>query len=111
MTPEVSDFIPGLLEDIDKHIEVADGHHITAKQKRQVGIKMCDNNGKTFIATLHNVLLAPYLCNRLFSIVTLVNFGHTCLLHKGFFTVYFGAKETTVFTLPHSAQRKQAFLR
>ena len=27
MTPEVSDFIPGSLEDTDKYIEVADGHH------------------------------------------------------------------------------------
>ena len=38
MTPEVSGFIPGLLEDTDKHIEVADGHHVTAKQKGQVRI-------------------------------------------------------------------------
>ena len=29
MTPEVSYFIPGSLEDTDKYIEVADGHHIT----------------------------------------------------------------------------------
>ena len=36
MTPEVSDFIPGSLEDADKYIEVADGHHVTAKQKSQV---------------------------------------------------------------------------
>ena len=35
MTPEVSDFIPGSLEDTDKHIEVVNGHHVTAKQKRQ----------------------------------------------------------------------------
>ena len=34
MTPEVSDFIPGSLEDTDKYIEVADRHHVTAKQKR-----------------------------------------------------------------------------
>ena len=34
ITPEVSYFIPGLLEDTDKHIEVANIHHITAKQKR-----------------------------------------------------------------------------
>ena len=33
MTPEVSDFIPGTLEDTDKCIEVADGHHVTAKKK------------------------------------------------------------------------------
>ena len=36
MTPEVSDFIPGSLEDTDKYIEVADGHHVTVKQKGQV---------------------------------------------------------------------------
>ena len=33
MKPEVSDFIPGSLEDTDKHIEVADGHHVTAKKR------------------------------------------------------------------------------
>ena len=33
MTPEVSDFIPGSLEDTDKYNEVADIHHVTAKQK------------------------------------------------------------------------------
>ena len=73
MTPEVSDFIPGLLEDTDKHTEVANGHHVTAKQKGQVQIKMCNNNGYPFIATLHNVLLAPDLCNRLFFIIALIN--------------------------------------
>ena len=36
MTPEVSDFILESLEDTDKHIEVADGYHVTAKQKGQV---------------------------------------------------------------------------
>ena len=71
---------------------------------------MCNDNGKPFIATLHNVLLAPDLCDRLFSIITLMNSGHTCLFHKGFFTVYFGAKENNAVTFPHSAQRKHAFL-
>ena len=71
--PEVSGFIPGSLEDMDIHILVADGHPVTAKQKGKVQIKMCDNNGDPFIATLHNILLAPHLCNRLFSIITLMN--------------------------------------
>ena len=93
MTPEVSDFIPGSLEDTDKYIEVADRHHVTAKQKGQVRIKMYDDNGKTFIATLYNVLLAPDLCDRLFSIITLMNAKHTCLFHKGFCTVYFRAQK------------------
>ena len=71
---------------------------------------MCDDNGYPFIATLHNVLLAPDLCDTLFSIITLMNLGHTCLFHKGFCTVYFGEKEKNAVTLPHSAQRKHAFL-
>ena len=33
MTPEVTDFIPGSLEDTDEFIEVADGHHVTAKKR------------------------------------------------------------------------------
>ena len=87
MTPEVADFIPGSLEDTDKFIEVANVHHVTEKQKGSVRIKMCDNNRKIFVATLYNILLAPDLFGRLFSIVTLMNAGHTCLFHKGFCTV------------------------
>ena len=109
MTPEISYFIPGSLEDTNKYIEVADGHHVTKKQKGQVQIQMCNNNGKIFIATLYNVLLAPDLCDRLFSIITLMNAVHICLFHKGFFTVYFGVDKRNALTLPHSAQRKNAF--
>ena len=110
MTPEVTDFIPGSLEDTDKFIEVADGHHVTAKQKGSVRIQMFDDNGETFIATLYNVLLASDLCGILFSIITLMNAGHTCLFHKGFCTVYFGAKEDNAVPLPYSAVRKHAFM-
>ena len=106
MTPHVSDFIPCLLEDTDKNIEVADGNHIMSKQKGQVWIKKCDNNGDNFIATLHNVLLAPDLCDRLSYIITLMNLGHTCLSHEVFCTVYFGDKEKNVVNFPHIAQRK-----
>ena len=47
----------------DKYIEVADGNFFTAKQTGQVQIKIRDNNGKPFIATLYNVLFAPDLCD------------------------------------------------
>ena len=70
---------------------------------------MCDDNGKIFIATLYNVLLAPDLCNRLLSIIMLMNSGHTCLFHKGFCTVYLGSEKDNAVTLLHSAQRKHAF--
>ena len=111
MTPEVLGFIPGPLEDTDKSIEVADGHHVTAKQKGLAWIKICNNNGDHFIATLHCVLLTPDLCDRLFSIIVLLNSGYSCLFYKGFYTVCFRAKEKNVVTLPHIAQRKHSFLR
>ena len=109
-TPEVTDFIPGSLEDTDKFIEVAEGHHVTAKQKGSVRIQLFDDSGETFIATLYNVLLAPDLCDRLFSIITLMNSGHKCLFHKGFCTIYFSEKEDNAVTLPNSAVRKHAFM-
>ena len=71
---------------------------------------MCENNGDPFITTLHNLLLASDLCDRLFSIITLINLGHNFLFQKSFSTVYFGAREKNAVTLPHSAQRKHAFL-
>ena len=71
---------------------------------------MCDDNEKPFIATSHNVLLAPDLCDRLFLVITLMNSEHTCIFHKWFCTVYFGAKEKSAVILPHNAQKKHAFL-
>ena len=106
MTPEVTDFIPGSLEDTDKFIEVADGHHVTVKQKGSVCLQICNDNRKSFVATLYNVLLAPGLCNRLFSIITLMNAGHTCLFRKGFCKGYFGTKQDNAVTLLYSALRK-----
>ena len=82
VTPKVSDFIPGLLEHTDKHIEVSDRYQVTENQKGKVQIKMCGDNGYTFIATLHSVILAPDIWDRFFSITTLMNLGHTCLFQK-----------------------------
>ena len=82
----------------------------TIFEKGQVRIKMSNDNGNTFIATLYNVLLAPDLCDRLFLIITLMNSEHTCIFQKWFFNVYFGAKDNNAVTLPYSAQRKHAFL-
>ena len=44
---------------------------------------MCNDNGNPFIATLHNVLLAPELCDRLSSIIKLMNSGRNCLFFLG----------------------------
>ena len=95
---------------MDKYIEVVDGHYVTAKQKGKVQIRMCDDNRDHFIVSLHNLLLAPDLCDRSFSIITLINLGHTCLFNKGFYTVYFGNKKKNAVTMPHIAHRKHAFL-
>ena len=87
-----------------------DGHHVTAGKKRQVQVKLCENNRDPFIAIFHNALLVQDPCDRLFSIITLMNLGHTCSFHKVFCTVYFDNKGKNAVTLPHSAQRKHTFL-
>ena len=89
ITSQVLGYIPDSLEDTDKHIEVADGHHFTEKQKGQFQIKMNGDNGDTFTATLHNKLLAPYLCDGLSLIIKLLDSGQTCLFQKDFSTLYF----------------------
>ena len=60
---------------------------------------MCDDNGDPFIATSQNEILAPDLCDGFFSVITLMNLGYTCLFHKEFCTVYFGAKGKNAVTL------------
>ena len=80
------------------------------KQKRQVGKIMCNDNGDTFITTLHNVILATDLCNRIFYINFLMDFGHTCLYRKWFCIVYFRIKDKNKVILLHSAPRKHVFL-
>ena len=67
MPPEVSDFIPGSLEDTDKYIEVSDGHHVTEKQKGQVRIQMCDDNGKTFITILQRAFGTKFIRQVIFN--------------------------------------------
>ena len=84
MTPQVSDFIPGLVEDTDTYIEVADGQYTMTKKKDKVEIRMCDDNGDTIIAILHNIVLALDLCSMLFMIIMIMNLGHTCLFYKDF---------------------------
>ena len=59
---------------------------------------------------MHNVLLGPDLCDRLFQIIKLMNLGHISLFQKGFCTVYFSDKKENEVTIPHSAHRKHAFL-
>ena len=84
MTPQVSDFISGSLEYMDKYTEATDGHYVTAKKKCKIQTKMCKNNEDPFIATLYNILLVPDLSDGLFSIIMLMDLGHTCLFKKGF---------------------------
>ena len=43
---------------------------------------MCNDNGDAFIVTLHNVMLALDICDRLFSVITLMTSGNTYLFPK-----------------------------
>ena len=75
-TPEISDFIPGSLLETETYSKVSDGNFVAAKQTGQVQIEMCNNNKKSFISTLYNMLLAPDLCDQLFSIIKLMDSVH-----------------------------------
>ena len=77
MTPYISDFILVSVAETNKYIEAANGDLVKTKQTGEVQIKMLDDNGKPFIAMLYYILFAPDLCNRLFSIITLMNLEHT----------------------------------
>ena len=46
MTPEISYFVPGSLEDTDKYIEVAEGHHVIAEKKVKCEYKCATITGK-----------------------------------------------------------------
>ena len=52
MTPDISYFIPGALVELDKYIEVADQHFVTAEKTGKVKIKVRENIGKPFIAII-----------------------------------------------------------
>ena len=82
MSPQFSDLFPGLLEDTDKYIEVADGNYIREKKKGQVQIRMLYYNGYPFIATFHNVLFAPDICNRLFFDYYINEFGKSFFISQ-----------------------------
>ena len=59
MTPQISDFIPGSLEDMDKQIEVVDRHHITAKQRGQVRKFNVQQSWISFYPNVTQYTLAP----------------------------------------------------
>ena len=76
----------------------------------EVKIKIRNDNGKPFIATLYIVLLAPYLRDQLFFIIKLINLVHPCLFHKEFCTIFFSDNDQNAVTLPQSTHIKHAFL-
>ena len=108
MTPDILYLIPGLLVETDQYIKVAVRNFLTAKQIGEVQIEIRDNNGKTFIDTLYNVLFAPDFFNWLFSIIALIHSVRTFLFHKWFCNFFFSNHKQNAVTIPHRTQRKHA---
>ena len=72
MIPEISYFVPVSLVETDKYIEVANGDFSQLKTG-EFQIKNCDDNGKPLISTLYVLLSSPDFCDKLFSIIVLIN--------------------------------------
>ena len=68
MTPYISYFIPGSFVETKKKKEVSDTF-CHSKIKRTSSNKMSDDNGKSSISKLYNILVAPDLCDLIFSII------------------------------------------
>ena len=71
---------------------------------------MYGDNGKPFIAKLYKVILSPGLCDCLYFHYYVDEFGIYLIFHKYFYTVFFSYNEQSAVALPHSTQRKHAFL-
>ena len=56
-----------------KYIEVSDENLVTAKQTGEAQIKLCENNGKPFIAMLYNLIFVPDSCDQSFSMIIVMN--------------------------------------
>ena len=56
-------FLPGLLVEMYKYIEVAYGNFFTEKQTGETQIKMRGDNIKRFIDMLYNVLFVSEFCD------------------------------------------------
>ena len=110
MTPEILGFILGLLVETYKYVQVADGNLVTVKKTGELQIKIRYDYGKPFVATLYNLLLTPYLCDQMCSVITPINMVHTYLFHKGLCKVLLVVKKQNTVTLLHSAQRKHSFM-
>ena len=71
-----------------KYIEVEYGNYVTTKQTGQVQTSMHNDNGEPFITTLYKVLFDQDLCDKLISIIKLMNLVHTWIFHKRFYTFF-----------------------
>ena len=89
----------------DKYVEVTGGSFIKSRHTVEAQMKMRDYNGKTFIATLYNVLFATDFCYRLSFIIASMLLGYTCFFHKGFFIVSFIDHKQNAVTLLQSVKK------
>ena len=71
---------------------------------------MCDNNGKSFIATLYNISSDTEFCNWSFFHYHVNELKTQLTFYKGFCTVFFSANEQKAVTWTHTTQQKHAIL-
>ena len=71
---------------------------------------MCDNNRDNLLQHCKTYFWHQINETVYFPLFTLMNLVHTCLFHKGFCNMGLWRQGENVVTLPHSPQRKHAFL-
>jgi hypothetical protein len=99
MTPRSADLI-NVVEGQNLGVGVADGHIIKCSTTGDVLIKMLDDNGDEFTATLKDVMYVPGLSRRLFSITKFARHGHVAVIKDNGIILYF-EPHTAAVTLTH----------
>jgi transposase InsO family protein len=95
MTPRSADLI-NVVEGQNLGVEVADGHIIKCSTTGDVPIKMQDDDGEEFTATLKDIMYVPGLSRRLFSITKFARHGHMAVIKDNGITLYFEPNSTAV---------------
>ncbi len=101
MTPRLMD-LTNVVEGQGLGVEVADGHIIKCSTTGDVIIRMQDDNGSNFTATLKDVMYIPGLSRRLFSITKFAHHGHKALIQDNGIILYFEPHAAAVTLSPLS---------
>ena len=84
MTPFLSDFDRNSMTEVEKVIEVAEGHEIMCRSKGTISMTVYNDIGERIVLEIIDILYVPDLSRRLFSSMSLYRQKHTVCMKEEF---------------------------